>query len=83
MQHNAKLSKEDLESSEVRVDRLVSCLAITHLIAYYKLDLTCVQLTDIIHGLVLQTSGSGGCEFDEIYKHFPEEMWRYGLPYLI
>jgi hypothetical protein len=76
--HNASLKEKDLDSSDVRVDRLVSSLAITRLIAYYKLDLTYFQLTNIIHCLVLQTTDNGRCDFDEIHKHFPEEMWRYG-----
>ncbi|XP_031550160.1 E3 ubiquitin-protein ligase rnf213-alpha-like, partial [Actinia tenebrosa] len=76
LEYNANLSdKKDLESTPVRVDRLVSTLAITHLIAHYKLDLEYFQFNDILHCLVIQGNGSGGCDFDEVHKHFPEEMW--------
>lgn len=67
-------------TSHVRVERLVSSLTITSLIEKFDLRLPAVQLRGIIRCLVVgtnDTTAGQGCDFDEIHKHFPEEMWGY------
>lgn len=60
------------------MDRLVSSLAITHLVHSFKMELQYTHLKGILHCLVIQPNSNGGCDFDGIHKNFPEDIWRYG-----
>jgi hypothetical protein len=79
IRYNSNIKAAKLNSLDVRVDRLVSSLAIASLVEKFQMKLPIVQFRSIIHCLVLGTSDSaaGKCDFDEIHKHFPEEMWGY------
>ncbi|XP_048586969.1 E3 ubiquitin-protein ligase rnf213-alpha-like isoform X2 [Nematostella vectensis] len=65
----------DEGSKAKRVERLVSSLGITLVAHKCNVRFDKATLTELIHGLVVLPDGPRGCDFDEIDKELPEEIW--------